>query len=53
MDALSAAWLERLADRLSRTEGDLAAHRAVVCRETLAELAYPAFAGNWEEAVND
>jgi acetyltransferase-like isoleucine patch superfamily enzyme len=53
MDALSSAWLERLADRLSRTEGDVAAHRAVVCRETLVELAYPAFAGNWEEAVND
>jgi galactoside O-acetyltransferase len=53
MDALSTAWLERLSDRLATTTGDVAAHRSVVCRETLAELAYPAYAASWEEAVAD
>src|SRR3954464_7791912 len=51
--ALSSAWLERLADRLARCTGDVAAERAVVCRETLAELAYPEYAANWETAVED
>jgi acetyltransferase-like isoleucine patch superfamily enzyme len=51
--ALSDAWLERLADRLARSAGDIAADRAVICRETLTELAYPEFAGRWEEAVRD
>jgi galactoside O-acetyltransferase len=53
MDALSTAWLERLSDRLATASGDVAAHRSVVCRETLAELAYPEYAASWEEAVND
>ena len=52
-DSLSRAWLERLADRLSQRSSDVAAHRAVVCRETLAELTYPQYAANWEEAVQD
>ena len=51
--ALSQAWLERLADRLAQTSGDVAAHRAVICRETLAELVYPQYASSWEEAVRD
>ncbi|MEO6525294.1 MAG: acyltransferase [Gemmatimonadaceae bacterium] len=52
-EALSQAWLERLADRLGQHSGDVAAHRAVICRDTLAELTYPEYASNWEEAVND
>jgi acetyltransferase-like isoleucine patch superfamily enzyme len=51
--ALTSAWLERLADRLAGCTGDVAAERAVVCRETLAELAYPEYAANWETAVAD
>ena len=42
--ALTSAWLERLADRLAGCTGDVAAERSVVCRETLAELAYPEYA---------
>ena len=53
IEALSQAWLERLADRLAQTSGDAAAHRAVICRETLTELVYPQYASNWEEAVCD
>ena len=51
--ALTIAWLERLADRLAACTGDVVAERSVVCRETLAELAYPAYAASWEEAVAD
>jgi acetyltransferase-like isoleucine patch superfamily enzyme len=51
--ALTSAWLERLADRLAGCTGDVAAERAVVCRETLAELAYPEYAANWETAIVD
>ena len=51
--ALTTAWLERLADRLAACTGDLVAERSVVCRETLAELAYPEYAANWAEAVSD
>jgi galactoside O-acetyltransferase len=43
------AWLERIAGRLA----DPAADRALVCRETLAELLYPTYARDWESAVND
>ena len=46
---LAEAWLERLRARLS----DAAADRALVCRETLCELAYPQFSANWESAVAD
>jgi acetyltransferase-like isoleucine patch superfamily enzyme len=53
LDAISRAWLERLADRLARPSNDLAAHRAVICRETLTELVFPQYAANWEEAVAD
>jgi acetyltransferase-like isoleucine patch superfamily enzyme len=32
---------------------DPATNRAELCRRTLAELTYPAYAGNWETAIND
>ncbi len=47
------AWLERIADRLASSATDVAADRAVLCRETLAELCYPQFAAQWETAVMD
>ena len=47
------AWLERIADRLAQTGGDVAADRALLCRETLADLCYPGYAANWETAVAD
>src|SRR6478609_9884032 len=52
-EGLASAWLEGLADRLADTSGDVTARRAVICRETLAELAYPEYAKNWEEATQD
>ena len=52
-EALTSAWLARLADRLAESTGNVAEHRAVVCRKTLAELAYPEYAANWEEAIAD
>ena len=51
--SVSDAWLERLDDRLSRPSGDVASDRALLCRETLAELCYPDYAANWETAVSD
>ena len=51
--ALSAAWLERIGDRLSNPGGDIAADRSVLCREILAEILYPEYAANWETAVTD
>jgi acetyltransferase-like isoleucine patch superfamily enzyme len=53
LDSISRAWLDRLADRLAQPAADLAAARAVICRETLTELVFPGFAGRWEEAVHD
>ena len=47
------AWLERIADRLANPGGDVAADRALLCRETLAELCYPDYATNLETAVSD
>ncbi len=51
------AWLERIADRLDGAgkDGDASVieSRALLCRETLAELTFPEYAGNWEEAVAD
>ena len=46
---LADAWLERLAGELA----DPAADRASICRRTLAEIAYPEYAADWETAVND
>lgn len=51
--SLAEAWLERIADRLERTSTDIAADRALLCRETLAELTFPEYAANWEAAVAD
>ena len=51
--SIADAWLERIADRLARPTGDVAADRALLCRETLAELCYPEYAANWETAVLD
>ncbi len=47
--AVADAWLDELAAALA----DPATDRAVLCRRTLAEIAYPAYAANWETAVND
>ena len=46
---LAESWLERIAQSLA----DPMADRSRLCRETLVELAYPQFAGNWETAVED
>jgi acetyltransferase-like isoleucine patch superfamily enzyme len=46
---LTDRWLAALDERLSDPDCD----RAVCCRETLAELAWPHYAANWDEAVND
>ena len=51
--SIADAWLERIADRLSSPSGDVAADRALLCRETLAELCYPEYAANWETAIAD
>lgn len=55
--SLADAWLERIADRLERigsgADEGVAANRALLCRETLAELTFPEYAANWEEAIED
>ena len=48
-ERLAAAWLEQLEARLA----DRACDRALLCRETLADLLAPAYASNWDEAVAD
>ena len=53
LDSISKAWLERLAERIAQPSTDVAAHRSVICRETLAELVFPEYAANWETAVQD
>ncbi len=50
---LATAWLERIAHRLASPGADLAADRALLCRETLVELTYPQYAANYETAVAD
>lgn len=42
-------WLDALSDALANPRTD----RATLCRRTLADLAYPEYAGNWETAVVD
>jgi acetyltransferase-like isoleucine patch superfamily enzyme len=51
--SLAESWLERIADRLERAGTDVAADRALLCRETLAELTFPAYAANYETALAD
>jgi len=46
---LADAWLEQLGAALSDPRCD----RWLLCRKTLAELAYPDYASNWETAVED
>jgi len=41
-------WLEKLGAELKS-----GADRAVLCRRTLCEIAYPQYAANWETAVED
>ncbi|HKN59100.1 MAG TPA: acyltransferase [Gemmatimonadaceae bacterium] len=45
---IEAEWLEKLAAELKS-----GADRALLCRRTLCEIAYPQFAANWETAVQD
>lgn len=42
-------------DWLEKIDGELksGADRALLCRRILCEISYPAFAGNWETAVED
>ena len=46
---LAEAWLERIEGELA----DPACDRPRLCRQTLAELAFPEYAANWETAVAD
>ena len=46
---LANAWLESLADSLSRPDAD----RVVICRTALTQLWYPELGGDWENAVED
>jgi acetyltransferase-like isoleucine patch superfamily enzyme len=48
-DPLARTWLERVAAALEEPALD----RPRFCRETLCEIAYPAYASNWETAVAD
>jgi acetyltransferase-like isoleucine patch superfamily enzyme len=48
-DAIARAWLERVAATLE----DPFLDRNRFCRETLCELAFPEYAGQWETAVSD
>ena len=48
-EALTDRWLGALDERLR----DPATDRADLCRDTLLELAYPAYVGRWAEAVAD
>ncbi len=47
--ALADAWLERIEASLADPQLD----RAEFCRATLCDLAYPEYAANWAEAIED
>jgi acetyltransferase-like isoleucine patch superfamily enzyme len=47
--SVAAEWIERIEHDLSDPRAD----RALICRRTLVELAYPQYAANWESAVED
>lgn len=49
LQQLHETWLARIDDALDDPSTD----RSVLCREALTEIAYPEYAANWEEAVND
>jgi acetyltransferase-like isoleucine patch superfamily enzyme len=46
---LAEAWVERIGAELANSSCD----RALLCRQTLAELAFPGYAPHWETAVAD
>jgi acetyltransferase-like isoleucine patch superfamily enzyme len=46
---LEKEWLDSLAAELKQPDAD----RALICRRTLCEIAYPVYAGSWETAVED
>jgi len=48
ISGIESQWLEKLAAELKS-----GADRAVLCRRTLCEIAYPQFAASWETAVED
>ncbi|HEX2716651.1 MAG TPA: acyltransferase [Gemmatimonadaceae bacterium] len=48
-ERIAREWLDRIEDELRDPRCD----RALLCRRTLAEILAPAYAANWEEAVND
>lgn len=47
--SIATEWLEQVQSHLDDPSTD----RAVLCRQTLCEIAYPEYAGNWETAVAD
>jgi acetyltransferase-like isoleucine patch superfamily enzyme len=47
--SLADGWLESIADALRDPNAD----RAAFCRRLLCEIAYPEYAANWDEAVQD
>jgi acetyltransferase-like isoleucine patch superfamily enzyme len=51
--SLAADWLERLEGRLSQESADPVSARSELCRDTLLEICYPQYAGDWETAVMD
>jgi galactoside O-acetyltransferase len=46
---LAKDWIAELTERLADPSTD----RALVCRQTLCEIAYPDYAANWESAIED
>ena len=46
---LAREWIEQLSERLAEPAAD----RALLCRQTLCEIAYPEYAANWETAIAD
>lgn len=55
--SIADAWLERIGDRLERAgttaDAGVTEARALLCRETLAELSFPEYAANYETAIAD
>jgi acetyltransferase-like isoleucine patch superfamily enzyme len=47
--SIAAEWIERIEHDLSDSRAD----RALICRRTLVELAFPQYAASWETAVED
>ena len=51
--SVAESWLEAIDDRLRAPDAQSPDVRADLCRRTLAELLYPAYAADWESAVSD